>query len=584
MGIEWMDWGEEAFRRARDEGKLVLLFIEVPWSRWCKLMESTTYSDPEVQRVMEKEYIPVKVDGERRPDIDDRYNQGGWPTTALLYPSGEILTGATYLDPEGIKELLVQVADYCRENKVEIASRIMEFWQEVQRRREEMRIPVVRGEMDWDMLINDVLSSILSEYDPLNGGIKGDVKIPMPWMIRLAMWEARTGKDEEMAAIALHTVDRMAEGGLYDKEDGGFFRYSTSGDWGSPSCEKVLITNAELLDIYISSYVLWGLESHKEIAEGIIKYLNSNLWDRELGVFWGGQEDDRDFYKLEGPKRRKARKPKVDKTIYVSANAMAARSYLKASVPFDMPGCVRQAMEIMEFLITECYESGKGMAHYYDGRPHYLGFLDDQSTTILALLDMLDMFGEREEMVRIARDIGDFVLENLYDSSSGGFFDIPEDPNAIGLLKISEKELISGSLASIALLRLGWATEDERYLSASRRSLEFLSDNVERYGPHASIYAFATKMLASGPTRIAIVGDPTDEKFMEMFLVATYLFEPTKLLRQFEMSKGDEVVWGGIKLKGHGSPASYIWTPRGQAGPVFDVEGLVNALEELSEL
>jgi uncharacterized protein YyaL (SSP411 family) len=578
MAIEWMDWGEEAFRKAREEGKLVLLFIEMPWSRWCKFMESTTYSDPDVQEIVNREYIPVKVNGERRSDIDDRYNQGGWPTNALLFHSGEILTGTTYLDPDEMKELLVQVADYCKENRVEVASRVIEFWQEVQRRREGMRIPTVRKEVDWEGIINDVISSIISEYDPLNGWIRDDVKIPMPWMIQLAMWEAR---DEDIAAIALHTMERMAEGGLYDKEEGGFFRYSTSQDWGSPSCEKLLSTNAELLEVYTNSYLLWGMDSHKDVAEGIIRYLNTFLWDEELGAFYGSQEDDRDFYKLKGPERRMARRPEVDKTIYVSANAIAARSYLRASVPFDIPTCVEQAMDVLEFLITECYEPGIGMAHYYDGIPHYLGLLDDQATTILALLEALDMFGEKEGIVEIAKGIGDFILEKLYDPVTGGFFDIPESPDAIGLLKIPEKDLVSSSLASIALLKLGWATEDERYVNASRRSLEFLSDKVEPYGSHASIYAVAAKMLLRGPTRIAIVGDPTDEGFVRMFLVSTYLFEPTKVVRIFELSEGEETMWGGMKLVGHSSPASYISTSGGQAGPLFEVEELVNAVDEL---
>src|SRR3990172_5063168 len=110
MEIKWQDWGKEAFQRAEAENKLILLAIGAGWCHWCHVMDNTTYADPAVVEAVNRDFVPVRVDNDKRPDINDRYNQGGWPTTAFVTPDGELLAGGTYIPPEQMVQLLARVS------------------------------------------------------------------------------------------------------------------------------------------------------------------------------------------------------------------------------------------------------------------------------------------------------------------------------------------------------------------------------------------------------------------------------------------------------------------------------------------
>jgi uncharacterized protein YyaL (SSP411 family) len=124
--INWHQWSPGAFDEARVSGRPILLSISAVWCHWCHVMDETTYSHPSVIDLINREYVPVRVDNDVRPDINQRYNMGGWPTTAFLSASGDILTGGTYLPPDQMASALLRIADYYRGNQAEIASRVLE--------------------------------------------------------------------------------------------------------------------------------------------------------------------------------------------------------------------------------------------------------------------------------------------------------------------------------------------------------------------------------------------------------------------------------------------------------------------------
>ena len=115
--IAWQEWGPEAFARAQAENKPILLSISAVWCHWCHVMDGTTYDNPEVAASIKERYVPVRVDTDLRPDINERYNQGGWPTTVFLTPAGHILHGATYLPPEQMQGILAELSDYYHNNR-----------------------------------------------------------------------------------------------------------------------------------------------------------------------------------------------------------------------------------------------------------------------------------------------------------------------------------------------------------------------------------------------------------------------------------------------------------------------------------
>ena len=125
--IAWMPWGEPAFERAKSEDKPILLSISAVWCHWCHVMDETSYSDQGVIEAINRNFVPIRVDNDRRPDVNARYNMGGWPTTAFLAPDGTTLTGATYLPPQQFRRALEEIARFYADRKDEIAQHVAEL-------------------------------------------------------------------------------------------------------------------------------------------------------------------------------------------------------------------------------------------------------------------------------------------------------------------------------------------------------------------------------------------------------------------------------------------------------------------------
>src|SRR2546428_540931 len=125
--IRWREWGEDAFREAKETGKPVLLSLSAVWCHWCHVMDETSYSDEGVISFVNEHFIPVRVDNDQRPDVNRRYNMGGWPTTAFLTPDGEILNGATYIPPDAMRHYVAEVADVWRDKRAELEPRLREM-------------------------------------------------------------------------------------------------------------------------------------------------------------------------------------------------------------------------------------------------------------------------------------------------------------------------------------------------------------------------------------------------------------------------------------------------------------------------
>jgi uncharacterized protein YyaL (SSP411 family) len=157
--INWHEWSPEAFDEARRTGRPILLAISAVWCHWCHVMDETTYSNAGVIDLINRDYVPVRVDNDVRPDINQRYNMGGWPSTVFLTTSGDILTGATYMAPDQMASALVRVADYYRSHQAEIATSALES-----RKRAGMGVARSAGSLT-DGLVDSVLYAVKAAYD-----------------------------------------------------------------------------------------------------------------------------------------------------------------------------------------------------------------------------------------------------------------------------------------------------------------------------------------------------------------------------------------------------------------------------------
>jgi uncharacterized protein YyaL (SSP411 family) len=182
--VSWLQWNEESFKKAKELDKPILLGISAVWCHWCHVMDQTTYSDSEVARLIEDKFVPIRVDRDQRPDIDKRYNMGGWPSTAFLTPDGEILTGGTYIPPQQMKALLEHISRFYKKNKNNLESRIKEL------EKEKTEPPSIEYGLDREVflsVIDGLTLEIASQFDSLHGGFGNAPKFPHSGALRLAL-------------------------------------------------------------------------------------------------------------------------------------------------------------------------------------------------------------------------------------------------------------------------------------------------------------------------------------------------------------------------------------------------------------
>jgi hypothetical protein len=164
--IHWIEWGEEAFRRSREENKPILLSISAVWCHWCHVMDETSYSDGQVISLLNEKFIPVRVDSDRRPDINSRYNQGGWPTTVFLTTDGEIIAGTTYISEDQLVRLLTDVFELYRNKSADIDAAM----QIIKNKRRNEPVPAT-GNIDQTLV--DYVTDIASQGFDSDNGCRG---------------------------------------------------------------------------------------------------------------------------------------------------------------------------------------------------------------------------------------------------------------------------------------------------------------------------------------------------------------------------------------------------------------------------
>jgi uncharacterized protein YyaL (SSP411 family) len=299
--IQWHEWGEEAFAAARRDNKPMLLDIGAVWCHWCHVMDRESYDDPEVAQIVNDNYIAVKVDRDERPDIDSRYQvavsaltgQGGWPLTAFLTPDGKPFYGGTYFPPNdnygrpSFKRVLLSIAQAYREKHGDVIEQASVVESAIARAES-----YAGGGKVSAAVIDAIGESAQKMFDETNGGFGGAPKFPHPATLDLLMEQyTRTG-DEALRHIFVHTLQKMARGGVYDQLAGGFHRYSVDERWVVPHFEKMSYDNSELLKNYVHAYQATGDEFFADVARDMIRWIDEWLSDRAHAGFYASQDAD----------------------------------------------------------------------------------------------------------------------------------------------------------------------------------------------------------------------------------------------------------------------------------------------------
>jgi uncharacterized protein len=599
--IDWYEWGDAAFSRAKSDDKPILLDIGAVWCHWCHVIDRESYENAEIAKIINEHFIPVKVDRDERPDVDSRYQsaisaisgQGGWPLTGFLLPDGKPFFGGTYFPPDdqmgrpGFRRVLLAVADSYRNKRAEL-----------ERAAYSLAGAVAQAEMfagasaDFDPGVVDAqILSITQQFDSKNGGFGRSPKFAHASAIDLLLERYQQTKEKHLLAMAETTLEKMARGGVYDQLAGGFHRYSVDERWLVPHFEKMSYDNSELLRNYLHAYQVTKNDFLRETSEDIIHWVNDVLSDQEGGGFYASQDadysldDDGDYFtwtldevravltpeearvielycdvEAHGEMHHNPAKnvlwiarnpsdtakqlcldeatlrltiakakgkmlaarllrptPYIDKTMYVSWNAMFVSAYLDAARALGRSlgeNCRAFALKTLDRMLKEVWSESRGFGHRIGG-PALDGSLDDQAFSVLALLDAYETTLE-PRYFQAAQKTMDLAVERYGDAEGGGFFDRPSDAAPMGGLDVRRKPFQdsptpgANSVAAIALIRLHAFTGDDRYRAFAQKTLEAFAGIAPQYGLFAATYGLAATLFAHHPIQVVITGRGND--------------------------------------------------------------------------
>jgi uncharacterized protein YyaL (SSP411 family) len=298
--VDWHEWGAEALERARREDKPILLSVGYAACHWCHVMERESFEDDETARLMNENFVCVKVDREERPDLDAIYmdavqamtGSGGWPMTVFLTPGGEPFFAGTYFPPEdrhglpGFRRVLQATADAWRDQREQVLTQGKRIIEAIGRT---SSLPGSHQPLSEDLL-RQAYGELARMFDPQWGGFGGAPKFPQPMTLEFLLRCHLHGYSEALGMVTL-TLDRMAAGGIRDHVGGGFHRYAVDGRWLVPHFEKMLYDNAQLARLFLHVWQVTGEDRYRAVAVDTLEYLLREMRHTE-GGFFSAQDAD----------------------------------------------------------------------------------------------------------------------------------------------------------------------------------------------------------------------------------------------------------------------------------------------------
>ncbi len=301
--VDWRPWGDEAFAEARARDVPVFLSVGYSTCHWCHVMEEESFEDLEIAEVLNRLFVPIKVDREERPDVDSVYmqavqiltQQGGWPMSVFLTPERKPFHGGTYFPPrDGVRGARVGFLTLLRElHRVysQERGRAADAAEQISRAvKESLAADRPTGAPGLHVL-HGAMSYFAEVFDPAEGGVRRAPKFPSSLHTRFLLRYARRAGDEQALRMATLTLTKMALGGIYDQVGGGFHRYSTDARWLVPHFEKMLYDNALLVPAYVEAWQSTRDAFFREVAIDVLEYVAREMTDPG-GAFWSATDAD----------------------------------------------------------------------------------------------------------------------------------------------------------------------------------------------------------------------------------------------------------------------------------------------------
>ena len=643
--VDWYPWGEEAFAAARGRDVPIMLSIGYSACHWCHVMEHESFADDAVAEVMNRLFVSVKVDREERPDVDAIYmdavvsltGSGGWPMTVFLTPDGRPFWGGTYFPPEprhglpSFRQLLEGVTDAYRSRRGDVDQQADQLTKTIG----SLVAASDPGALT-ATLTDEAVAALARQFDGVHGGFGGAPKFPPSALLPFLLADSDPAR-----AMAVATLDAMADGGIHDQLGGGFHRYAVDGRWLVPHFEKMLYDNALLARAYAVASVATGDPRYAAVARDVLDYL-----DREMRLDGGGvasaQDADTDghegltfvwtpadvravlgddalaaavcdWYGVTGPgnfegtnvlsvvgtgqppdgldearvkllrSRESRAQPGRDDKALAAWNGMALAAYADAGRLLGDSGYVERAREIATFLLGALSVDGRLLRTWRAGRAKITGFSEDYGAVADGLIALHRATGELvwlDEARRLT-----LVAVDLFGDTGGPFAQTPRDGEALVARRsdMDDNPAPSGnSLVAGALLVLARSYGDVEWEDRAVAAVAPVAPVIDR-APQAFGHALGVIAQATAtPCEIAIVGPVDDPRTAALRAVVDGRYAPYEVV--VVADPADPLFASVPLLAGRttldGVPAAYVCERFACRRPVTEPDELAQILAE----
>ena len=541
--VKWQPWSPAAFTKAQEEDKPILLSISAVWCYWCHVMDDDTYSDPEVQDLLNEHFVTIRVDNDHRPDINARYNVGGWPTTAFLTGHGGLIGGATYLPPEQLISMITEFAEAYKNDRPTLYTQARDL---LNTRKDHAQRFVASSQLE-ESMTDRVSRIVVGSYDATNGGFGSEPKFPNASILRFLNHQYRTTGEDFFASMLIKTLDSLSDGQVHDSSDGGFFRHCAQADWTQPQHEKMLEDNLRLAREFLDASILLDRPKYRETAKQTFDYLLEQLYDPAVPGFRGSQGAHSDYFSLSPDQRTADARPESDPSCYASNNGLAVTVLLDAAWKLGDLSLQTKALQTLEALDSAA-RSGSFSHVYSEQCPSDVpAFFTDWVWLLTALVQAhgnTAAEGYLERAVAVAQ----IMVDGFFDQKAGGFFDIEDQPDGIGHLQIKEKVLADNTVAAQALIRLHQTTRNADYRQIAEATLSAFVETFREQGEFAADYGLTVHLLNNDLVEVTVEGKPEDAGCQALLAAAVRLPQPNLDIKTIVAVDGDSVARAHVCL------------------------------------
>jgi hypothetical protein len=652
--VDWYPWGPEALRKAKAENKPIFLSIGYAACHWCHVMERESFENDAIAALLNASFVAIKVDREERPDLDEVYmtavqsmtGQGGWPLSVFLTPEGKPFYGGTYYPPDdrfgrpGFPALLAALSEAWSTRRDEIEGSASDITSRL------TAATAVPGDGAGDARVGPkqtarAAADLRSRFDAKWGGFGPAPKFPPHAGLALLLREHARSGDKATLAMVTTTLDRMAEGGMYDQIGGGFSRYSTDERWLVPHFEKMLYDQALLVPVYVDAWRVTGkplyrrvvletldfvrremtsagggfyasLDADSEGHEGLFYVFTPDEVEAALGAkdgAWycatfgiavvgnfegksipnllGGSLADEALVARVAPMkakllavRGKRVRPATDDKVLTAWNGLMISAFARGYDAFGREEDLRSARAAADFVLAKLAKGDRLLVSWRDGKAHLNAYLDDYAFLARGLVDLYESGFKRSDLDRAAA-LARTILGRFGDGHGGFHFTSDDHETILARTRSTYDDAIpAGSgVAAETLLRLALHLDDASFRKAGLATLAALRPLAERAPAGCATLLNASAYAERNEVvEIAIVGPAGAAGTRSLLAAARARYIPARVMAWFDPAAGpSDLPLLARKTLVTGSPAAYVCRNYACDKPVTDPAELAKA-------